>query len=84
MNNVCRICLQSGNLIDLKCHCKNELSQVHYKCGKQWFSKFINVQLNGKLFDINWNVKLSCKCEICHGNICNKMCIKIFNDSQQE
>lgn len=34
----CRICLDEGELINLGCACKGELTFAHQECAKKWFT----------------------------------------------
>jgi hypothetical protein len=76
----CRICFGKKKLINLGCSCKDDLSMVHYNCARDWFSKDLDIVLSGKLVDKIWEIKVSCKCEICKQYISKSICIKIYNE----
>lgn len=41
-----RICLNDDNLIQLDCHCGDELSLVHIECANEWFSLKRTIQVS--------------------------------------
>ena len=77
MENTCRFCFETNNLLKIGCLCKDS-NYTHLHCADQWFSDRMEITMSGKLKSPTFKVTYTAICEICNGAIGFALCRAIY------